>query len=399
MSQQRVPLEGSGRVADVILVSAGPGLTPGEPVVGGTQDVQILSWDAIAKRWNLAFDAADKVLDSNLLGAVPPKATALLDQSHPVGGVVVRPVSVHRGQWLATIYGYDAYFNHPPGFLAFIAMDRQGSARIVYYDTAAGLSQRTITGAPGEQRVTVTAELFTVADPACCPARMYTQVLGAGGDYQPSYPSIEVLSDDRPWLGAYVANDPESRERAVVVGTADGSPASSVLRVTDRLMSVVGAPIRSTSSLGPAVLDQLARHRPGDSVTLRVLRDGHPVQLQVTLASYKERSSEEDLTPKPAIAGFNGTDAPAGQTPGFIVSYVTPGGPADAAGLSPGDDVVAVGGVRVRGSTDVQAALVGESGVGVSIRIERPDGSRVTAQLTPVDAPSNDYNVLSPSEI
>jgi len=276
-SETRAPLEGDARQADVIVVSTGPGLEPDKPVSTGTGDVQVLAWDPAALRWTQIFDAAQKVVDASLASSPgSPQVDGpqpLLDQGHPIEKVWSVPVEFSPGQRLLAVYGIDGYTNHPSGVLGLIDFPGGGTPSLVHYDAVQGLDQPQAIGAMGAQRLRLTADLFTGADPACCPARRYTQELGASIDSTPDRPGVRVIFDNRPWLGAYVVSDSDGGSRAVVVGTARNSPASAVLHVADRLLSVAAAP-EPPSGHDPRILDQIAGHQAGDAVTLVVSRAG-----------------------------------------------------------------------------------------------------------------------------
>lgn len=68
---------------------------------------------------------------------------------------------------------------------------------------------------------------------------------------------------------------------AVVMDVQSGSPAASAgLKARDVIVAVDGKPMTDESSL-PAALDQ---HKPGDSITLTVVREGREQSVKVTLA-------------------------------------------------------------------------------------------------------------------
>jgi PDZ domain-containing protein len=66
---------------------------------------------------------------------------------------------------------------------------------------------------------------------------------------------------------------------ADVVGFSSGAPAKSVLKIGDVIVGIDGV---STSSV-EAVSAQISTHKPGDSVSMSVSRDGTPLTLQVPL--------------------------------------------------------------------------------------------------------------------
>ncbi|HEV2784865.1 MAG TPA: trypsin-like peptidase domain-containing protein [Solirubrobacteraceae bacterium] len=78
---------------------------------------------------------------------------------------------------------------------------------------------------------------------------------------------------------------------------------------------------------------------------------------------------------KRAYLGVSTGDATTGT--GALVAAVVPGGPADRAGLRPGDRIVGVGGREVSRSTDVSAAVSARKpGEKVALRIRRGDDER-----------------------
>lgn len=398
VSEQAITLEGQGRPADEVVVSTGPGLTPGQPVQGGTSDVQVLAFDPIAKRWNLTLDAADKIVPAgfHVPGTDPTQVSGdqvLFDQTHPVSQVWARLVQVAPGQPVLAIYGLDDYYNHPAGILAFVDAADGAAPTVTSYTSETNLSAPTVTGPATAQRVTVTADYLAAEDAACCPVRQFTETFGASGDPHTASPAITVVADDRPWLGAWVADDPLHPADAVVVAVQDRSPASSVLHVGDRLVGVDGA-AKPANSAGNPVFDEIALHHPGDQITLTVSRARALVHLPVTLASRKDSPGDQDAPPAATI-GIQGSDAPAGSTPGALVVAVQPGSPAEAAGLAHGDVITGAGDVDVRGIVDLQAALLGKIATAVPLTVGI--SHTVTVTVTPDPAPANDTNVLFPS--
>jgi S1-C subfamily serine protease len=80
--------------------------------------------------------------------------------------------------------------------------------------------------------------------------------------------------------------------------------------------------------------------------------------------------------------------APAQRGEGALVVQVDPDGPADRAGVAPGDVIVRFGGTPVSYSTDVRSVVVGaEPGTHVSIEFVRK-GARSTVDVTPLPVPT-----------
>ncbi len=72
---------------------------------------------------------------------------------------------------------------------------------------------------------------------------------------------------------------------ARVVDVRPGSPADGVLRPGDVIVAVDGRPVRVLQDL----TDGIGRKKPGDSVRLRVLRDGKPIVVDVETVEDPER--------------------------------------------------------------------------------------------------------------
>jgi Lon-like protease len=82
-------------------------------------------------------------------------------------------------------------------------------------------------------------------------------------------------------LGYDVKAKPEG---SLVVAVADDAPAAGEIEPTDVIVAVDGKPVTTTADLAEAV----ARHQPGDRVTLRVVHRG---DVQVTLGTAPENVS------------------------------------------------------------------------------------------------------------
>jgi len=304
------------------------------------------------------------------------------------------PSSSPPGQRLLAVYGIDGYTNHPSGVLGLIDFPDGGTPSLVHYDAVQGLDQPQAIGAMGAQRLRLTADLFTGADPACCPARRYTQELGASIGSTPDRPGVRVIFDNRPRLGAYVVSDPDGASRAVVVGTAQNSPASAILHVADRLLSVAAAP-EPPSGHDPRILDQIAGHQAGDAVTLVVSRAGQTLMLPVNLASLKD-AADASTPPPPAAIGIQAATTPAGQLAGAVITAVQPGYPAEAAGLVAGDTILDAADVQVRNVADLSAAITGKIGQDVLLTVHRAAGMTQTISVRPT-SPPKDSPAASPA--
>ncbi|MDI6824433.1 MAG: trypsin-like peptidase domain-containing protein [Bacillota bacterium] len=119
---------------------------------------------------------------------------------------------------------------------------------------------------------------------------------------------------EHPWLGiAGTGITPDvadrlhlgSRTGVLVTEVMEGSPASGAglrpLSVTPSGRTLVGDIITAVDGRAVASVDDISRYletkRPGDRVTLTVLRDGVSVQLNVTLAAWPERLPRQGSAP------------------------------------------------------------------------------------------------------
>ncbi|MFC7587234.1 S1C family serine protease [Nonomuraea antimicrobica] len=87
---------------------------------------------------------------------------------------------------------------------------------------------------------------------------------------------------------------------------------------------------------------------------------------------------------KQGLFGISRADTP--DNSGALVSDVVPGGPADKAGIRPGDVIIAFNGKTVTNAREQRAARTGvRAGATVPVTYRRPDGSVRTTETTLVD--------------
>lgn len=183
-------------------------------------------------------------------------------------------------------------------------------------------------------------------------------------------PDIERLvigSSDRPMIGI---STPAASERGDTLGlrieaVTAGSPAERAgLKAGDRLQSVDGVSLRADRAdagesdyagvLTRRLQRALERVKSGESVELRVLSGGTARTVRVTPVKASELSPARTMArigPEAdrAVLGLNiASTGSARDTLGVFVSAVTPGGPAEKAGIIEGDRIASINGVSLR---------------------------------------------------
>lgn len=157
----------------------------------------------------------------------------------------------------------------------------------------------------------------------------------------------------------------ENNEGAVISQVEDGSPASKAgLKVGDVITELNGQKVSDASQLQIEV----GQKQPGSSINLGVLRDGKTVSVPVTLEAMGSRDHVGDQTAsngKPRW-GLGLEDMTpdlrqqlqlSDEVHGAVVEQVTPGSPADDAGLQRGDVIMQVNRRPVQTADDVERAL------------------------------------------
>jgi len=243
-------------VPNVVVQSTGPL----DQFGGHPEDVQILAWDSIARRWIVAFDARKVTMpgysDSNWWppsysgtsssSTILPKGQA--DLVHQLRFVTLGPKAQPALVFTADV---NAGANQPSEIV--VVDFSQGEVQLAYTWFGDDLPHLATAGSTGNQRIDVTADLFTSVDPMSTPARRYHFVLSSTSE------GVKATSDDRPWLGISANDSGLSASSALPIeATVPGSPAARVLRGGDLLLAVDNESIPSNVySLGPYVVDEL----------------------------------------------------------------------------------------------------------------------------------------------
>jgi hypothetical protein len=296
-----------GAVPEAIISSVGPltGSLGFHPA-----DLQVLSWDVIARRWTVLFDA-EKVIDSAFYSSPQTSnnspepfsaaganvTTPLLDPKANVTLGAIRFAHLLPGKGTQLVFSEFSNYGGSgvPGELVVVDF-RGGVANLAYeWSGDGGVSRFRVEG----NRIVATAtEFWTSSDPHCCAARSYQFAIGRQG--KTNY--LTELSDQRPWLGVYLepltSSDPNSPVR--VLGVVAGSPAASVLKPGDILLSLKNAPkTRNTATnlLGPVIYDQIVTLDAGQTADFLVGRNGAQIALTVKLGSLRDASVMNAVPP------------------------------------------------------------------------------------------------------
>ena len=166
-------------------------------------------------------------------------------------------------------------------------------------------------------------------------------------------------------LYRYHFQKPAYEEQPARVGALEpGSPAAEAgLMPGDLILRLDRIRNPKWEDLVPKVLTSA-----GQTIPIDVLRDGHQIELKIT-----PKATKQDQV------GYIGVDPyqPA------IIAEVEPGLPAGRAGLRPGDQIVAVNGLKAYSYPSVQQEIQAANGKEVDVTVER-QGKEFHVRLTPV---------------
>ena len=162
---------------------------------------------------------------------------------------------------------------------------------------------------------------------------------------------------------------------ALVSSIEKGSPgAKAGLEPGDVILKFEGKEISRSSDLPPLV----ASIKPGSKVTLDVWRNGQAKQLTATIGTLQDKTAatthDKESIGKGrlgvAVRPLTPEEKRSGDLEGVVVQEVA--GPAERAGVQPGDVIVAVNNVPVK-SVDELKSLISKSGKAVALLVQRND--------------------------
>lgn len=154
-----------------------------------------------------------------------------------------------------------------------------------------------------------------------------------------------------PWLGVLVADVMyQLGSTRTSVPEVVHAVASSALRRGDVIVGVEGRTVQGRSDLNAF----LSAYKPGDSLTLTIVRDDDGMELTVQTNSAPTDAASQQLVGRVGLAI---RDAPADGLRGVFVAEVSPGGTAARLGLRRGDAITAVDGTRIQSGQDFMTMI------------------------------------------
>jgi S1-C subfamily serine protease len=197
-------------------------------------------------------------------------------------------------------------------------------------------------------------------------------------------PLATAEAADRPYLGMVaeaVADEAVSKGVTVHSVTPESPAAKAGLKGSDRIVMADGQEVKTFNDLQKTI----AGHKPGEPMTLKVLRDGQEKTVTVTLG---EAPQSRDTAKSPArVSGpYLGvfTQALTAELKGHldvtvdkgtVVTHVIPGSPAAKAGLADKDVITHFGDTAVNTPQELREA-VQKAGVGQEVTLKVARGAK-----------------------
>jgi len=369
----RVDLDGSAIPQMAVTAIATPSNAGHVP-----STVLLLTWNSTTHRWNVVFDASKQPFFP-----VQVSAGRSVPRDHPVPAPMVALVHDQANGGADLVYWLNSPHGNTSHFLVGVVHYAHGRADVAFSfatdEVDASLTRDTsvvVLGTAPFQQIQVTLPWNTQTDPIGTAVRSYRFVVAP--DSNSAVDAYHVISDDRPLVGVgivAVAHTTKGRVTYVAAGTAgDG-----LLHLGDVIDGVDGVAPPSRPGFGPAVIDEVAAHHPGDKVTLDIMRQGQPASVAINLGQWNFGLGQ---------SGYGGVASNALgvylqvlQT-SVVVNATVPGGPADTAGIVNDVTLTSVNGIPIHTIADVQAALRGLSaGDTATIGYLTPQGTPATTRV------------------
>ena len=201
-------------------------------------------------------------------------------------------------------------------------------------------------------------------------AKVQDQIV-ATGKVRHAQLGVAVQEVNQAFAESFALDKPEG---ALVASVTPGSPAEKAgLQAGDVIRQVDGQPIVASGDL-PAWVGQA---KPGQQARLSVWRHGKPVELTATLGDASDKGSKQARADEAVGKGQLGLSLrpleaderrEAGVKEGLVIEQAR--GPAAAAGVQPGDVLLAINGAPAKNIEQVRAAMA-KAGKSVALLIER----------------------------
>lgn len=269
------------REPEVVVTSVGPLNRYAQHPI----DLQVFSWDPTAYRWNVIFDAQTTRHDAGAL--IDPRTAVLVKQV-----AFARLYAAPRRQLVFSLSAYKA-----SGVVTQIVVVDfwNGEARIAYRwaDASSSIAFH-VARSETTQTLTITAPYYAVVDPLSQPVRSYQFTVGQSNGF------LQVLRDDRPWLGLFVTGTDASpspslgtpRSHLRVLGIITHSPASTAFRTGDVIVGLTAPRTATNTNLrGPALINKIAAQHAGDRISFAVHRGDTYLRITLKLGSLIDPSA------------------------------------------------------------------------------------------------------------
>jgi serine protease Do len=208
-------------------------------------------------------------------------------------------------------------------------------------------------------------------------AKIKDQIV-ATGKVRHAQLGVAVQEVNQAFAESFALDKPEG---ALVASVTKGSPADKAgLQPGDVIRQVDGQPIVASGDL-PAWVGQA---QPGQQAKLSVWRQGKPVELTATLGDASDKTSKQARNEEAVGKGQLGLSLrplepeerrEVGVAEGLVIEQAR--GPAAAAGVQPGDVLLAINGAPAKNIEQVRAAMAkATAGKSVALLIER-DGNKI----------------------